>query len=431
MKHSPLVLLLSIIMTWALNTSARQNIHLKHVSKVTLSIIRGGMSDGKSDKKYEVTYDNGKWKSLQILDSAKKVVVSEIDPQIISRLLKHFTTIDTSIYLEQFKLKDSEMALALDNLNREKYLKYVGITASQKAVILNALSDKKLQDSLLRRSLKPIMIDDRTEYKISITTTDGIVRSIVAMSFANIYNLPWNIEGKEVFNPDISRIFAILTGDNKLDQEYKGYLYQRMILDVFWSKFRAQFSLENLKKGYPVDFAAMTKTMQPETTSKNEYGWFIRLKSSRLIKQVLIVGRFNRPDTILMAIKQMEDRLIKLDHNDHFFFKYMRKNHDQSAFIMVTDLYHEDDENLELLNRIKTLYKPIDVVPLHQVNFIETTKVNTEGQQDVSTKWILFPDDSIIYIPYEKDLYRHAAIAYVYDRNGKLLQKLTGLDKNY
>jgi len=80
MKHSPVALLLSILLTWALNTSARQNIHLKQVNKVTLSIIAGGISDGKSDKKYEVLYDNGKWKSLQILDSSKEVVVSEIDP---------------------------------------------------------------------------------------------------------------------------------------------------------------------------------------------------------------------------------------------------------------------------------------------------------------------------------------------------------------
>ena len=80
MKHSPFVLLLSIVLMCALNTSARQNIHLKHVNKITLSIIPGGISDGKDDKKYEVLYDNGKWKSLQISDSSKEVVVSEIDP---------------------------------------------------------------------------------------------------------------------------------------------------------------------------------------------------------------------------------------------------------------------------------------------------------------------------------------------------------------
>ena len=430
MKHSPFVLLLSIVLTCALNTSARQNIHLKHVNKIMLSIIPGGISDGKSDKKYEVLYDNGKWKSLQILDSSKDVVVSEIDPKTISRLLKHFSTTDTSIHLKQFKLKDSEMALALDSLNKEKYLKYVGITASQKAMILHALSDKKLQDSLVRKSLKPIMLDDRTEYKISITTTNGIVRSIVAMSFANIYDLPWNIEGKQIFNPGITRIFAMLTGDNKLDQQYKGYLYQRMILDVFRRKFRAQFSLENLKNSYPVEFAAMTKTMQPETTSKDEYGWYIRLKSSSLTKQLLIVGRFKRPDTILVAIKHMEDKLIKLDHNGHYFFKYLRKNHAQSAIAIVTDFYYEDDANLELFNKIKTLYRPLAVAPLQQVNFIETRKVNIKGQQDIYANWILLPDDSIICIPYEKDLYRHAAIAYVYDKNGNLLQKLTGLDKS-
>jgi hypothetical protein len=429
MKRSPFVLLFSILFIWSPNASARQSIHLEDVLKITLSITPGGMSDGKDNKKYEVSYENGKWKSLQILDSSTKVIVSEINPQLISRLLRHISTMDTSIHLAQFELKDSEMASSLDSLNKDEFLKHVEITKDQKAVMLNALSDKNLQLTLLRKSLKPIMLDDRTAYQISITTTKGIVRSIVAMSFANIYNLPWNIEGKEIFNPDISRIFAMLTGDNKFDQDYKGYLYQRMILDVFY-KFRTQFCLENLERDHPEPYSAMTVTMHPEAATREKHGWYLRLKSSRLSSQISIVGRFKRPDTILGAMKQMEDRLIKFDHNGHYFFKYLRKNPDKSAFIIVTDFYYEDDTDLELFNRIKTLYKPMDVVPLNQINFIEITKANDQGRQDEFAKWMVLPDDSIIYIPYEKDHYRNAAIAYVYDKNGNLLQKLTGLDKN-
>lgn len=428
MKRSPFVFLFFILIIWSMNSSARQNINLKDVFKIALSITPGGMSDGKSDKKYEVSYEDGKWKSQQILDSSRRVVVSKIVPQTIERLLKYFSTTDTSIHSEQFELKDSEMAMALDSLNNEEYLKYIEITASQKAVMLHALSDKNLQDTLLRKSLIPIMLDDRTEYKISIITTKGIVRSIVAMSFANIYNLPWNINGRDIFDPGISRIFAILIGDNKFDEEYKRHLYRDMILDVFWNRFRTPFCLENLKRAHPVAYSALTTTMHPEAATRKKHGWYLRLKSSRLSSQISIFGRFKRPDSILFAMKQMEDRLSELNRYDHYFFKYLRINTDQTAYITVTDLYFDDDLNLEIYNRIKDLYKPINNIPLDQINIIDITKANIKGCQEEYARWMLLPDDSIIFIAYDKEIYRNSSIAYVYDKNGNLLQKLTGLN---
>ena len=428
MKRSPFVFLFFILIIWSINSSARQNINLKDVFKIALSITPGGMSDGKSNKKYEVSYEDGKWKSQQILDSSKKVVVSDIDPQIIIRLLKYLSTKDTSIHLEQFALEDLEMALALDSLNEGEYLKYVELTASQKAVMLHALSDKRLQNSLIRKSLIPEMLDDRTEYKITVTTTNGIIRSIQALSFANIYNLPWNVNGRDIFDPGISRIFATLIGNKKFDKQYKRSLYEWVILHVFYNKFRTPFCLEKLKRAHPVAYSALTTTMHPEAATRKKHGWYLRLKSSRLSSQISIVGRFKRPDSILVAMKQMEDRLSELDRYDHYFFKNLRINTDQSASITVTDLYFDDDLNLEIYNRIKDLYKPINNIPLHQINIIDITKANIQGHQEEYARWMLLPDDSIIFIAYDKEIYRNSSIAYVYDKNGNLLQKLTGLN---
>lgn len=225
----------------ALNVVARQDISLEKMVKLRLLERPGGLSSSDMVKKFEVINEKGVWKSYQFNDSLTKTFIKVIPKEELVHLLKIINTKDTSIKMELFNMKHQEMVVAFDSLIKVNPYKDEGLTSVQKAVFFEACLDKKQIEAALRSILIPSRMDDKTEYKITITTKSGKEKVIAAYSFASIYNLPWNIDDKQVYNPNISRIFASLTGDERFDKQFKGFLYKRLIQRIFWSKFRSAY----------------------------------------------------------------------------------------------------------------------------------------------------------------------------------------------
>lgn len=225
----------------ALNLIGRQDISLKQVVKLNLSERPGGLSSSDMVKKFVVVNEKGVWKSYQFKDSLTKTFIKIIPKEELVHLLKIINAKDTIIKMDQFNMQHQEMVVAFDSLIKRSPYKDEGLTSVQKAMFFEACLDKKQIETALRSILIPSKMDDKTQYKITITTKSGKEKVISAYSFVNIYNLPWNIDDKQVYNPNISRIFASLTGDEHFDKQFKGFLYKRLIIRIFWSKFRSAY----------------------------------------------------------------------------------------------------------------------------------------------------------------------------------------------
>jgi len=223
----------------ALNVTARQHISLKQVVK--LNLLEGGGDMSNSVKEFEVVNEKGVWKSYQFKDSLTKTFIKDISQEELVHLLKIINIKDAIIKMDQFNIEHQEMVVAFDSLIKTSPYKEEGLTSAQKTAFTEAFLDKKQVEAALKKILVPSNMDHKTVYKIIITTKSGKAKIIAAYSFANIYNLPWNIDDQQVYNPNISRIFATLTGDEGFDKQYKTFLYEGLMRRIFWSKFRPAY----------------------------------------------------------------------------------------------------------------------------------------------------------------------------------------------
>lgn len=427
MRISHFIIFIGLLSLLALEAMGRQNISLVEVARLNLTMISGGLSDGRHDKKYEVVNENGLWKSYQLKDSSTRIFIKDIQGKELEQLLSIINLKDTSIRMELFNIKHEEIALAFDSLINTKYYRYTSITPTQKTAFLDALKDKKRIERTLRQVIIPFAMDDKDEYKITITTKSRKTKSIAAYSFT-IYNLPWNIDGEKIYDPNISRIFASLSGDKHFDKQFKGFLYQSLMLRTFWDEFQTPFTWENLKKEFPSEVAKLRNTLHVNNCFKNEYGWGAELVSSLLPEQLLISTGFRRPDTIFPEIKRLEKRLVNLHQQNNYLFKYLVFNPKLRAEAIVTENNSEEDNDVIILNKIKAKYKKYPSLKFEQVTFIDLYMVASVARGTWADKWILLPDNSLIVIPYKRPGANQNHIGHVYNKKGELLETLTDLN---
>lgn len=406
--------------------SARQNISIEDVLKIELFNTPGGFFNDRSRYlRYEVVKENGNWISNQLLQPSGKAFIANISTEKIDELLKFISATDTSIHFEQFKLNDAEMTSAFDSLNNKEYLKFTGITEKQRALFLKKFSNDDLPGRFMEKLLDPGLFADRTRYTIRLTTKDGGVKTIQAL-WGNFYNLPWDVDGKPIYNPEISRLFAELTGDTRFDKEAKSTMYQTLMIYYFGKNFQSPFALENFKKNYPADYKKLGRSLKIIKASNTMRGWFFLLTSSELPDQMVIDVRFHHPDLIVPKIKPAEARLKNVYHDNNYFFKYLKENPHQGATIMLKEIYNEDDSDMWLLKNIKRKYIPVAALKILDVIIMEVYSKG-EGRHKGDAKWMLLPDDSLICIPYEGDYGNPGSTAFVYDKKGKLLEEILNI----
>ena len=418
-----LILLLSLL---TLNATARQKISLKDVVRLDLSEIHGGFFSY-GFKKVEVVREKSIWKSYQRKDSLTRTFLRDVSQKELVQLLRIVNATDTSIKTKQFNMRQQEMAIALDNLIKLNYLKDAGITSAQQMVFLKALRDKKRNELLLRKLLIPEMMDDRSRYKIEITMNSGENKLISALNFGTIYNLPWEIDGKVIFNPYLSRIYASLVGNKDFDKQFKEGLYTRMIMNIYRSEFRTPFSWANLQAQYPAAVSQLGGTLHMEYCGKNQYGWSAGFYSSLLPKYFTIRGRFKQPDTVLVQMKQIENRLVNLQQNKHYLFTYLQSDSSLRVRIAVSDIKNETDS--AFLSELKISYKKILPVRFEDVTFM--TASSPKGLLPVTRleTLVLLPDDMLIVIPIIQSGKKDGNAGYLYNGKGVLVETLANLEK--
>ena len=420
-------ILICLLLLATQNVIARQDISLKKIAKLNLSIVDGGLSYKSNIKKYVIVNEKGIWKSYQLKDSLTSVFVKDVAQKQLADLFKIINSKDTSIKSEQFNIRHQEMAVAFDSLIKTDFLNHDSITPQQKETFITALGDKKRIDLMLRKLLIPERMDDKTEYKISITMKSGKTKTISALSFAQIYNLPWNVDGKRLYNPNISRIFALLTGDKGFDKKYKGYMYYRLMLHIYGDEFRTPFVWANLKENFPEAVNRLGSTLLVARCLKTEYNWNARFSSSLLPNYVLIGGAFSKPDTFLPEIKYLENRLIKLKEQNHYLFKYLQHTPDLRAEAIVNEKYLTNNDPIVLV-KLKAKYKKLIPLAFEQVTFIDVYKTIGVPRGTWVDKCILLPDGTLIVIQCRRPEGILQSTALVYDVNGDLLETLTDLD---
>jgi len=427
MSEFRLVIFTCLLHLITFSVIARQNVSLKQVVRLDLSESGGGLSYSDGKKKFQLVREKGAWKSYQIKDSLTRMFIKNVSQKLIVDLLKIINTKDTSIKIELFNIQQQEMTVAFDNLIRTDFLKDAGITPRQKIVFLEALEDKNRMELMLRRQLIPLFIDDKTSYKITITTKSGKAMVISALSFANIYNLPWNIDEKQLYNPDISRIYASLIGNDLFEKQNKDALYHRLMLHIFWSEFQTPFAWTNLKEAFPAVVDKLTGTLHIDRCTKTDHGWTASFSSLLLPEHLSIAGGFRRAELILPEMKQLENRLATLRQQNHHLFERLKQIPDFRAQAIVTENSSDQDPDPMMLAQLKARYKKIVSLRFEQVTFIEVYRVASVARGTWVDKWILLPDDTLIVIPCKRPDGIPDGTALVYDKNGDQLKTLTDL----
>ena len=422
--RSYLLMLLFSLLT--MSATARQKISLKDVVRLDLSEIHGGFfSHG--FKKVEVVREKGIWKSYHLRDSLTRNFLKDVSEKELVQLIRIVNATDTSIRTKQFNMRHHEMAIALAKLIKLKYLKNAGITSAQQMVFLKALRNKKRNELLLRKLLIPEMMDDRSRYKIEITMNSGENKLISALNFGTIYNLPWEIDGKVIYNPYLSRIYASLVGNKDFDKQFKEGLYRRMIMNIYRSEFRTPFSWANLQTQYPVAVSQLGGTLHMEYCGKNQYGWSAGFRSSLLPKHFTISGRFKQPDTVLVHMKQLENRLVNLQQSNHYLFTYLQPDSSVRVRTVVSDIKNETDS--AFFEELKIRYRKILPVRFEEVTFM--TASSPKGLEPVTRleALVLLPDNSLILVPIRQSGKKVGNTGYVYNEKGDLIETLANLQK--
>ncbi|MHA4895765.1 hypothetical protein ACXZ1K_13510 [Pedobacter sp. PWIIR3] len=420
MLNLRLILLFFLLTICAFRLSAQQRIALNDVLKIELIKTPGGLGDPRDYHKYEITNENGIWVSNKILRPSGKVFFSNVGAEKINELLSFMAATDTEIHIEQFKLNNAEMELAFDSINKSEFLE---LDQKQKTKFLKKFS-KVLPESLEGSLLHPEGYDDRALTFIRVTTKDGHTKSIQALS-GNYYNLPWDVNGKPVYNPEISRLFAELADDKQFDKQAKTFLYSISMLTFYWRKYATHFNMENLKRDYPLYFKKTGSSLQVKQANKSNRGWTLTLASSKLPSRISLGGQsLKHLDKALPALELLEARIINLYRSNNYLFKYLRQNSHQGAFIHVKELYDNDDTSFWILENLKRLYSPVAFITPQQVTIIEIGSLAGISVKKGDAMWLLLPDDSFICVPYivTSTGYEVGRTAFIYAKNGQLIK---------
>lgn len=403
----------------------KENIALAEVSKLNLSERPGGVFSVL--RRFEVINENGVWKSYQLKDSVTRIFIKVIPAEKLLDLLTIINAKDTSIRVEQFNMQYQEMVSAFDTMSYMSFFSAAELRPYQKTFFKEALRDEKRIEQALRSVLLPTLMDDRSEYTIAITTKAGEAKVITAYSFVNIYNLPWEIDGVKVYDPNISRLFALLTDDDRFESRYKGFLYRRLLLQIYWSEFRTSFAWANLKEAFPLAVNNLGNTLYLTHCFKDTFGWRAMFSSSLLPEQVSIGGVFKYPDAIFSELKQLEERLVNLRKQNNYLFRYLRNHSDFQASVEITANPVSDDIEMVVFANLKKNHRKLIPFRFEQVRFIWVKRRTGAPGEILKDMWILLPSDKWIVLPFIGPD-ESSNKAFVYSKKGNLLRTLTDLD---
>jgi len=222
-----ILLLVSIFCTK--NCLCQKVIKLDEVTKIELVTRAGGLS---SDyRRIEVVPESGGWKCYQtsikgstlkgIIDNSSKIFIKDVSSNILTQLLKIIAKQDTGINIDLFKINTTKLISTIDSIGWK-------LQVAPKERFIKVVQSKVVLQKTLREVLTSFMMDDRTYYGITINTKENVSFTIKAYSFGYLYYLPWEINNIKSYDPNISIIFEIISGNDN----YPTYEKRRLYLDM-------------------------------------------------------------------------------------------------------------------------------------------------------------------------------------------------------
>lgn len=239
---SPLFLIITFLSTIS-NCFSQQITKLSDINKITLVTREGGLSNEK--RILEIVSTSSGWKCYQtrntgfdlkekkMVDDSTRIFQRGVAAQTLQRLLDIIAKKDTGIHPDLFNVDRSELPKYIDSLK-------IDLTPAQRIAFVDSLRSENVVNAALEVALKPFPMDDRTYYGITFETKQNTKHTIYALSFADLYNIPWHIDNIKSFDPNIAIIFESIFGFDKFAEAEKKELYRRMVQKVYVKYFRAQ-----------------------------------------------------------------------------------------------------------------------------------------------------------------------------------------------
>lgn len=237
--YSLILMTFSLCNVYAQVSSKHKPYQLKDVRKFEFTVTEGGLTN--SYDKFEVELDEHKiwqtWKSKiefstgSLTPAPARKLVKAIQGNRLVQLLQDLSNPDTTKNPNWFRIDKDTLSRYIDSIN-------MNFLPSKKVSFNRDINNPELLKSALQRSLVPNHFDDKTTYQIKSILLSGDTVKAYATSFADIYDLPWNVEGKKLYNPNITRNFIYLTGDERSEWRLRSQFYK--------SLFRAIARLQRL-----------------------------------------------------------------------------------------------------------------------------------------------------------------------------------------
>ncbi len=230
------------------NCYAQKVPRLKDINRINI-VEKGSFTSG-IYRQYEVIRSGSQWKSYQTasyekgnLDTTSRKFVRNIKRKMLKELITTLNERDTSINIDFFDINKKELALYVDSLDDYPSVsKKIILSPNQKREFIDTLGSKSIIQQAFQKVMKPIYLDDRTYYGIKIITGLKDTSTVYAYSFADLYYLPWIINNRKIYNPNITLTYEYIKDNKTFPGREKQYLYKRIVQNIYWKYFQRKFN---------------------------------------------------------------------------------------------------------------------------------------------------------------------------------------------
>ncbi|MES2428642.1 MAG: hypothetical protein V4560_16790 [Bacteroidota bacterium] len=388
-----------------------QKVKLSDLTKVEL-ITSGSWMDAYYQK-VEVVPKNGIWKSYQtklfsngysrdrkVSRDSSKTFIREVPSSIVEQFISLAATPDPNIRDELFNIKTASLIAQIDS-NVASAERFNGIrvfpSAEWKSQFIKAVSAKSVVSNALYNVLHPMKMDDRSHYYIITTDKFNKTDTITTDANGELYYLPWTINGKKSYNPNITKLFELMRGNDAFEANEQKNVYSGIITELYYYKtFKAKLDWGRFKAEQPDIYNKVSKTLIPlkfsyynDKTHPFDMGYSGVFLSSQLPGYIELDGYFSKdhPNAVDFHNAQ-ETRLVNWYKKGSFIFDYMER-HPNAAMYFSPSI--EDEIYAEVEKRYPDLAK---------FDKAKVSAFSIRGGQDYAnvSLWFLLPDDKIILI---------------------------------
>lgn len=421
-----------------------QKIELKDVAKIQL--IQSGSWMAAYYRSVEVVSENGEWKSYQtrlysnagritkknVRDSSRTFVRNVPDYEL-KQLLTYLSKPDTAIDYSRFHIKTEDLLRYVDStivyLQKDYLGRNVYLNAFWRQEFIKLVKSKPLINNTLYEVLHPIDQSDRTWYYIIIANKSGKTDTITTDVVNEAYHLPWTIINKQSYNPDITRLFELMSGNYGFAQKQEHELYNTLTYEIYDKQIKPKMDWDKFKIEHPEAYAWVSKTLKPIDLTRYEPDGFSGSFTSSLLPPYMRISCSLSMETRIFTnnSNKLEQTLIAYYNKGGFLFDYV-KNHPHTRMYFSTCASGAVFEGLIKKYPKLAKFNRTQVIPFF---------INHNADYENMIKWILLPDNTVMLTRYRGELANNInqkfelippkrkygdfsrSVSLIYDRKGK------------